>query len=393
MADKHSLNYEVRELKLGSSFTNNKASQYHTIKYDFKPASVDVNKMATVDVGTNNQVTVTVPHLDGAGIPQTVFKGNQRPYTKECVLIIDRDTGEITLEKLSSNIQVKKTRQESAQKPRPLTPITSELTNTTQRSTSRTRVATNRRTANNAGSASMAAQANNHNQQRFNGVAPKTQNMVRSPPRVKTSPPQAPWSAGGNSTLASLPMIGLDDAPASSPANERQAHAPHASHAPHMPNTHMPNAHMPNTHMPNAHVTNTNSHASNTHVPNSHMPNAHMPSMPNTHMPSMPNAHMPSMPNTHMPSMPNTHMPSSHAPAPPRPSPAPAPVPTQQRQDDSSSSSSSDSDSDSGSGSDSDDNDAAPQHSMPNGVSTNPALPTDVLNDDLCLSETGSDSD
>lgn len=30
---------------------------------DFKPASVDVNKMATVDVGTNNQVTVTVPHL------------------------------------------------------------------------------------------------------------------------------------------------------------------------------------------------------------------------------------------------------------------------------------------------------------------------------------------
>ncbi|VVD01924.1 unnamed protein product, partial [Leptidea sinapis] len=109
MADKHSLNYEVRELKLGSSFTNNKVSQYHTIKYDFKPASVDVNKMATVDVGTNNQVTVTVPHLDGAGVPQTVFKGSQRPYTKECVLIIDRVTGEITLEKLSSNIQVKKT--------------------------------------------------------------------------------------------------------------------------------------------------------------------------------------------------------------------------------------------------------------------------------------------
>ncbi|XP_038214734.1 ell-associated factor Eaf-like [Zerene cesonia] len=369
MADKHSLNYEVRELKLGSSFTNNKASQYHTIKYDFKPASVDVNKMATVDVGTNNQVTVTVPHLDGAGIPQTVFKGNQRPYTKECVLIIDRDTGEITLEKLSSNIQVKKTRQESAQKPRPLTPITSELTNTTQRSTSRTRVATNRRTNNNAGSTSMVAQANSH-QQRFNGVTPKTQNMVRSPPRVKTSPPQAPWSAGGNSTLASLPMIGLDDAPASSPANERQ-HAPHANHAQHMPNAHVPNTHVPNAHMPNA------------HMPNAHMPNAHMP---NTHIP---NTHMP---NTHMP---NTHMPSSHAhaPAPPRPAPAPVPVATQQRQDDSSSSSSSDSDSDSGSGSDSDDNDAAPQHSMPNGVSNNPALPTDVLNDDLCLSETGSDSD
>lgn len=55
-------------------------------------------------------MTVTVPHLDGAGIPHTVFKGSQRPYHKECVLIIDRVTGEITLEKLTANIQVKKTR-------------------------------------------------------------------------------------------------------------------------------------------------------------------------------------------------------------------------------------------------------------------------------------------
>lgn len=49
---------------------------------------------------------------DGAGVPQTVFKGSQRPYQKECVLIIDRITGEITLEKLGCNIQVKKTRSE-----------------------------------------------------------------------------------------------------------------------------------------------------------------------------------------------------------------------------------------------------------------------------------------
>jgi len=50
--------------------------------------------------------------VDGAGTTQTVFKGSQRPYTKECVLIIDRVTGEITLEKLACNIQVKKTRSE-----------------------------------------------------------------------------------------------------------------------------------------------------------------------------------------------------------------------------------------------------------------------------------------
>lgn len=74
---------------------------------------MDLNKEATVEVGTNNQVQVTVPHLDGSGVPKTVFKGNQKKYTKECVLIIDKNTGEFTLERLSSNVSVKKTRSES----------------------------------------------------------------------------------------------------------------------------------------------------------------------------------------------------------------------------------------------------------------------------------------
>lgn len=70
---------------------------------DFKPASVDLNQMGTLDVGANGQVTVTVP-------PNNVFKGNAKPYQKQCVVVINMDTKEITLEKLSSNIQVKKTR-------------------------------------------------------------------------------------------------------------------------------------------------------------------------------------------------------------------------------------------------------------------------------------------
>lgn len=77
---------------------------------DFKPASVDDSKVARVDVGSDNTITVTVPHLDGAGTPHTVFKGSQRPYNKEYVLVFDKVTGEITLEKLAANIQVKKTR-------------------------------------------------------------------------------------------------------------------------------------------------------------------------------------------------------------------------------------------------------------------------------------------
>lgn len=77
---------------------------------DFKPASVDETKVASVEVASNNTVTVNVPNLESSGTPQTIFKGSQKPSMKECVLVIDRDTGEITLERLSMNIQVKKTR-------------------------------------------------------------------------------------------------------------------------------------------------------------------------------------------------------------------------------------------------------------------------------------------
>lgn len=134
MADKLGLGPEVRELRLGSSFSN-KGSAFHTFRCkfrsvitlpqvclcvlflcadDFKPASVDTSKMATVDVLPNNEVTVNVPHCDGAGTAQTsVFRGPKKPYAKECVLIIDHSTGEITLEKLSHNIQLKKTRYHS----------------------------------------------------------------------------------------------------------------------------------------------------------------------------------------------------------------------------------------------------------------------------------------
>ncbi|XP_039286473.1 ELL-associated factor 2 [Nilaparvata lugens] len=114
MSEKLGLGPERRELKFGSSFLNGRNTTFHTVKYDFKPASVDVTKQATVDVASNHQITVTVPHLDGAGTAQTVFKGSERPCQKECVLIIDKLTGEITLEKLSTCIQLKKTRQQSA---------------------------------------------------------------------------------------------------------------------------------------------------------------------------------------------------------------------------------------------------------------------------------------
>lgn len=48
--------------------------------------------------------------MQGSGTTHTIYKGNKRPCQKECILIVDHVTGEIVLEKLTSSIQLKKTR-------------------------------------------------------------------------------------------------------------------------------------------------------------------------------------------------------------------------------------------------------------------------------------------
>ncbi|KAM4626740.1 ELL-associated factor 2 [Discoglossus pictus] len=105
-----------RVLKLGESFEKQPRSGYHTIRYDFKPASIDTSCEGDLEVGKGEQVTITLPNLEGSTAPVTVFKGSKRPYLKECILIVNHDTGECRLEKLSSNITVKKTRAEGSSK-------------------------------------------------------------------------------------------------------------------------------------------------------------------------------------------------------------------------------------------------------------------------------------
>uniref|UniRef100_A0A8C5AKR3 Transcription elongation factor Eaf N-terminal domain-containing protein n=1 Tax=Gadus morhua TaxID=8049 RepID=A0A8C5AKR3_GADMO len=83
---------------------------------DFKPASIDTSCEGELQVGKGDEVTITLPHIPGSTPPMTVFKGNKRPYQKDCVLIINHDTGEFVLEKLISSIQVKKTRAEGSSK-------------------------------------------------------------------------------------------------------------------------------------------------------------------------------------------------------------------------------------------------------------------------------------
>lgn len=210
MAERLGLGPEIRELKLGPTFTNNRSTAFHSLKYDFKPASVDVSKVARVDVGANNTMTVTVPHLDGAGIPHTVFKGSQRPYHKECVLIIDRVTGEITLEKLTANIQVKKTRTEPKSQShlnipggnssnRPITPVETKRSPTHGRATGRTKVTSGKKKEPSA------------------QLHPKQYSPLRVSPYHGKSPPSMSTNSSpvqpsmAPSILASLPMIGSDN--------------------------------------------------------------------------------------------------------------------------------------------------------------------------------------
>ncbi|XP_052552679.1 ELL-associated factor 1 isoform X1 [Tympanuchus pallidicinctus] len=110
------LDKEDHLLQLGESFERRPKAFFHTIRYDFKPASIDTSCEGEIQVGKGDDVTITLPHIPGSTPPMTVFKGNKRPYQKDCVLIINHDTGEYVLEKLSSNIQVKKTRAEGSSK-------------------------------------------------------------------------------------------------------------------------------------------------------------------------------------------------------------------------------------------------------------------------------------
>ncbi|KAI4503163.1 hypothetical protein M0802_001385 [Mischocyttarus mexicanus] len=219
MAERLGLGPEVRELKLGPSFTNNKSTSFHTLKFDFKPASVDVSKMARVDVGTNNTMMVTVPHLDGAGIPHTVFKGSQRPHHKDCVLIIDRKTGEITLEKLSANIQVKKTRTEpksqlhlgssmtnissnsisSSSNNRPITPVETKKSPTHSKLINKARVVNRKK---------KDPVVQLHTKQSSPRISPY---HGKSPPNPMSESLPAQQSSTTQSTLASLPMIGSEN--------------------------------------------------------------------------------------------------------------------------------------------------------------------------------------
>ncbi|CAF1298079.1 unnamed protein product [Rotaria magnacalcarata] len=93
---------------------NSSKYAYHTIKYDFKPASVAKSEQAELNVGSTQDVSITLPNVEGSLTQSTKFSGNTKSYTpKECLMIIDPQTGKIVLERLSANVRVKNVRMEN----------------------------------------------------------------------------------------------------------------------------------------------------------------------------------------------------------------------------------------------------------------------------------------
>lgn len=96
---------DSKSSKLKLSFSD--GPSYHTLRYDFKPASVS-DEPAVLESHPNGHVIIKAPNLGGSS--STIFRGQRRPHVKECLLIIDNKTGEMVLQKLTDNITVKATR-------------------------------------------------------------------------------------------------------------------------------------------------------------------------------------------------------------------------------------------------------------------------------------------
>ena len=109
------LPYGTYEIEIGDSFNDQMGASstpnFHILRYDFKPKSCSAEKNTYIGISENSDVQVVVPSENMDQL--TLYKGSKKPINgdKECLLIFDHSTGQIKMEKLSSNINVKKTRE------------------------------------------------------------------------------------------------------------------------------------------------------------------------------------------------------------------------------------------------------------------------------------------
>ena len=86
-----------------SIFTTEVDTQQTYSRYDFTPLSVDENRMGKLEVEERSGVSVTLPHTNG--VDATKYTGPAKEANaRDCVLIFDHETGELTLERLSNQV-------------------------------------------------------------------------------------------------------------------------------------------------------------------------------------------------------------------------------------------------------------------------------------------------
>ncbi|KAF5322862.1 hypothetical protein D9619_001245 [Psilocybe cf. subviscida] len=109
--------------------------EFYSFKFNFKPVSIDTTKPATLDIkkgATNTQVVAEYPATHSGQVHP--FDGSElRAKDVDCVLIYDEDTGQYTIEKVESFINLSSLRMKAAS---PRTAIGSPAAASTPASTS-----------------------------------------------------------------------------------------------------------------------------------------------------------------------------------------------------------------------------------------------------------------
>nr|CAH8852590.1 unnamed protein product [Trichobilharzia regenti] len=100
------------DVKLGKSFLDRDPTSYMTMRCDFMPASVDRSQPGSIKVNEGNEVVVDMPNVTSTTLEATTtFRGTARSVQKECILIYNKKTHELTLERIAHTVQLKKTRE------------------------------------------------------------------------------------------------------------------------------------------------------------------------------------------------------------------------------------------------------------------------------------------
>ncbi|XP_044494112.1 ELL-associated factor 2-like isoform X2 [Mangifera indica] len=79
-------------LTLGSSFKDDSSNKYCTLRYEFKPASIDKTKPGSLHKNKDNRVSVEF-HNNQLGKPKVTFEGSSEDYKEnDAVLLFDGQT-------------------------------------------------------------------------------------------------------------------------------------------------------------------------------------------------------------------------------------------------------------------------------------------------------------